>query len=75
MDCSSAYSELGGSQIDPVETEHDDLQAMTAVGAFEEARMEKVRGHQRWQVDPPVCQAVTVKSKQTIMVKIDFCHC
>ncbi len=58
------YSELGGSRGSLVETEHDDLQAVTAVGAFEEAWLQQVRGHRRRQVDPPVRQAVTVERKQ-----------
>lgn len=47
-----------------METEHDNLQAVTAVGAFEEARLQEVRGHRRGQIDPPVCQTVTVKRRQ-----------
>lgn len=62
-DYSLTYSELGGSRRSLVETEHDDLQAVTAVGAFEEAWLQEVRGHRGRQVDPPVCQAVTVTRK------------
>lgn len=47
-----------------METEHDDLQAVAAIGAFEEARLQQVRGHHRRQIDPPVRQAVTVDRKQ-----------
>lgn len=64
-DYSLTYSELGGSRRSLVETEHDDLQAVTAVGAFEEAWLQEVRGHRGRQVDPPVCQAVTVTRKET----------
>lgn len=59
------YSELGGSRGSPMETEHDNLQAVTAIGAFEEAWLQQVRGNHGRQVDPPICQAVTVKRKQT----------
>lgn len=59
----STYGELGGSCRSSVKTEHYNLQAVTAVGAFEEAWVHQVRGHSRRQVDPPVCQAVTVKRK------------
>lgn len=64
-DYSPTYSELGGSRRSLVETEHDDLQAVTAVGAFEEARLQQIRRHRGRQVYPPVCQAVTVTRKQT----------
>lgn len=47
-----------------METEHDNLQAVAAVRAFEETWLQQVRGHRRGQVDPPVGQAVTVKTKQ-----------
>lgn len=56
-----------------METEHDNLQTVAAVGAFEEAWAQQVRGHCRRQVDPPVCQAVTVKTKQ-IQIQSDFCY-
>lgn len=72
-DYSLTYSELGGSRIRPMETEHDNLQAVAAVGAFEEAREQQVRGHRRRQVDPPVCQAVTVKTQQTL-VRVDLTY-
>lgn len=63
-DYSLTYSELGGSCRSLVETEHDNLQAVTAIGAFEEAWLQQVRGHRRRQVDPPICQAVAVERKQ-----------
>lgn len=47
-----------------METEHDNLQAVAAVRAFEETWLQQVRGHHRGQVDPPVGQTVTVKTKQ-----------
>lgn len=46
-----------------METEHNNLQAMAAIGAFEEACLKQVRGQCRRQVDPPVCQTVTVRIK------------
>ena len=46
-----------------METQHDDLQAVTAIGAFEEAWLQQVGGHSRRKVDPPVRQAVTVRRK------------
>ncbi len=63
-DYSLTYSELSGSRRSLMETEHDDLQAMAAIGALEETWLQQVRGHHRGQVDPPVCQTVTVKRKQ-----------
>lgn len=60
---SETYSELGGSCRSPMETEHDNLQTMTAIGSFEEAWLQQVRGHCRRQVYPPICQTVTVKRK------------
>lgn len=47
-----------------METEHDNLQAVAAVRAFEETWLKQVRGHRRGQVNPPVGQTVTVKTKQ-----------
>lgn len=44
-----------------MKTEHDDLQAVAAIGAFEQARLQQVRGHPGGEVDPPVRQAVTVR--------------
>lgn len=58
------YSEFGGPCRGPVKTEHDNLQTMTAIGAFKEAWLNQVRGHCGRQVDPPVCQAVADKGKQ-----------
>lgn len=46
-----------------METEHNNLQAMTAIGAFEEACLQQIRRQCRRQVDPPVCQTVTVRIK------------
>lgn len=53
------HGELGGPGAGSMEAEHDDLQAVAAVGALEEARVQQVSGQPRGQVDPPVRQAVT----------------
>lgn len=57
------YSEFGCSCRHSMETKHDNLQAMTTIGAFEKAWLQQIRGLCRWQVDPSVCQAVTVIGK------------
>lgn len=58
------YSKLGGPCRILMEAEHDDLQAVTAVSAFEETWLQQVRGHCGGHIDPPVCQTVTDKRNQ-----------
>ena len=57
------HRELGGSGTRPVEAQHDNLQAVAAVGALEQPRSEEIRGQQRRKVDPPVGQAVATETR------------
>lgn len=54
------HSKLGCPCRFLMEAEHDDLQTVTAVGAFEEARLQQVRRIRGGQVNPPIRQTVTV---------------
>lgn len=47
-----------------VEAEHHDLQAVAAIGALEEARLDEVVGVARREVDPAVGQTVAAGSRQ-----------
>lgn len=49
-----------------MKAEHDNLQAVAAVGAFEEAGLDEVVGAAGGEVDAPVRQAVAVQEKKTI---------
>lgn len=57
-----------------METEHDDLQAVAAICAFEEAWLQQVRGHRRRQVDPPIRQTVAVETKLVKPQKVFGSH-
>lgn len=47
-----------------MEAEHDNLQPVAAIGAFEEARLDEVVGAAGGEVDAPVRQAVAVQEKK-----------
>ena len=51
----TAHSEFGGFGTRPVEAQHDDLQAMAAIGALEESWTQKVWGEVWRKVYAPVC--------------------
>lgn len=66
------YSKFGGFGPRAVEAQHNDLQAVAAVCTFEEARLQQVWREARGQVDPPICQAITVNtwnSKLILLLK------
>lgn len=63
------HSDLGALGFLPVKAEHDDLQAVAAVGALEEAGLDEVVGAAGGEVDPPVRQAVAVQEKNVRQVK------
>lgn len=48
-----------------MEAEHDDLQAVAAIGALEQAGLQQVRGQVRGEVDTPVRQAITESTEKT----------
>lgn len=52
-----------------MEAKHNNLQAVAPIGALEEAWPQQVRGKMRRQVDPPVRQAVTVKTRHRHLTK------
>lgn len=57
-----------------METEHDNLQAVATIGAFEEAWPQQVRRHCRREVDPPIRQTVAVKTKLIKRQKVFGLH-
>lgn len=52
-----------------MEAEHDDLQAVAAVGALEEAGLQEITGLPRREVDSPVGQAVAVRQNGGASIK------
>ena len=52
------HRDLRAPGMFPVEAEHDDLQAVAAIGALEEARPDEVIRAAGWEVDAAVGQAV-----------------
>lgn len=52
-----------------MEAEHDNLQPVAPVGAFEEAWLDEVLGAAGGEVDAPVRQAVAVQEKNITEIK------
>lgn len=57
------HGKFGDFGLGAVEAQHDDLQAVTAVCPFEEARLQQVWREARGQIYPPVRQAITETRK------------
>lgn len=52
-----------------MEAQHDNLQPVAPIGAFEEARLDEVLGAAGGEVDAPVRQAVAVQEKNITQVR------